>query len=55
MAKNEVADLSGQTCVNCGYFILILICQFNFREISMITMVILGQNKPFWLILKKQN
>ena len=42
MARNEVAYFSGQTRVNYGF------------QISMIIMLILGQNKPIWLILKNQ-
>ena len=30
------------------------VCKYSFREISMILMVILDQNKPIWLILKIQ-
>ena len=46
MAKNEVLDFSGPTCLSSGYFIHIL------YVISMIKMVILYQSKPISLYLK---
>ena len=52
MAKNEILNFSGPTCVSYGYFILYFICKCSFREISMIKMVILDQSKPISLYLK---
>ena len=52
MAKNEVLGFSGPTCVSWGYFIQYFVCKCSFREISMITMVILDQSKPLSLYLK---
>ena len=45
MAKNEVLDFSGRTCMSKGYFIHILVCKFSFREISIIFFVIFDENK----------
>ena len=52
MAKNEILDPLGPTCVSYGYFIQYFVCKCNFREISMIKMVILDQSKPISLHLK---
>ena len=55
MAKNEVADFSGQTCVSeLGLFHSYFVCKINWREISMIIKVIFAQTKPIWLFLKNQ-
>ena len=51
MAKNEILDFSGPTCVSLGYFIEYFVCKCSFREISMIKMVILDQCKPISLYL----
>ena len=55
IAKNEILDFSGPTCVSYGYFIHYFICKCSFREISMIKMAILEQSKPISLILKIKN
>ena len=52
MAKNEILDFSGPTCVSYGYFFQYFLCTCSFREISMIKMVILDQSKPISLYLK---
>ena len=52
-AQNEVFDFSSPTCV--GLFHSYFGCKCNFREISMIKMVISYQNKQIWLILKIKN
>ena len=52
MAKNEILDFSGSTCVIWGYFIQYFICKCSFREISMRKNVILDQSKPISLYFK---
>ena len=37
-----------------GIFHPYFVCKWSFREILMLIMVILNQNKPIWLILKIQ-
>ena len=50
MAKNEVLDFSGLH--ELGLFHSYFVCKCNFREISMIKIVILNQSKPMSLLLK---
>ena len=52
MAKNEILDFSGPTCVSYRYFIQYFVCKCSFRKISMMKMVILDQSKPKSLYLK---
>ena len=52
MAKNEILDFSGSTCVSYGYFIHYFVCKCSFREISMTKIVILDQSNPIKLYLK---
>ena len=54
MAKSEVLDFSGLTCMSWGYFIQYFVCKCSFREISMTKIVILDQSKPILLILKNK-
>ena len=55
MAKNGVLDFSGPTCMELRLFHPYFVCKCGFREISMLKMVILDQNKPVSLILKIKN
>ena len=54
MAKNEIFDFSGPTCVSYGYFIKYFVWKYSFREIAMIKIVIWDQSKPISLILKNK-
>ena len=46
IAKSEILDFSGPTCVSWGYFIHYFVCKCSFSEISMIKMAIWDQSKP---------
>ena len=52
MAKIEILDFSGPTCVSSGYFLQYFICKCSFREISMKKCLILDQSKSILLYLK---
>ena len=54
IAKNEVADFSGQPCVTVGYFIHILYVKLILEKFQIIILVILAQNKPIRLILNNR-
>ena len=52
MAKSEILDFSGITCVSYCYFIQYFVCKCSFRDISIIKTVILVQSKPISIYLK---
>ena len=54
IAKNEVFDFSGTNLRELGLFHPYFVCKCSFREISMIKIIILNQNKLIWLILKNK-